>query len=125
MSHLPALRRLLVHFLKPRFLSWPRKDSTRPSRSSWRASFLFATSVKSHLQPGGRLSMQRVLCPVRGGEPHSPNLWLGIACGQPRIGVDIHVHRVTNRWGYVRARTPEQTMAEIGRASWWGRGEIS
>jgi endonuclease-3 len=25
------------------------------------------------------------------------NLVLGIACNQPRVGVDIHVHRVTNR----------------------------
>jgi len=41
------------------------------------------------------------------------NLVLGIACGQPRVGVDIHVHRVTNRWGYVRTRTPEQTSVEL------------
>jgi len=34
---------------------------------------------------------------------------LGIACDKPRVGVDIHAHRVTNRWGYVRTRTPEQT----------------
>jgi endonuclease-3 len=27
------------------------------------------------------------------------NLTLGIACGQPKISVDIHVHRITNRWG--------------------------
>lgn len=45
--------------------------------------------------------------------PKCANLALGIACGQPRIGVDIHVHRVTNRWGYVQARTPEQTMAAL------------
>jgi endonuclease-3 len=29
------------------------------------------------------------------------------------VSVDIHVHRVTNRWGYVHARTPEQTMAAL------------
>ena len=40
---------------------------------------------------------------------------LGIACGQPWISVDIHVHRVTNRWGYVAAPTPEQTMVELER----------
>jgi endonuclease III len=45
--------------------------------------------------------------------PKCANLALGIACGQPRIGVDIHVHRITNRWGYVRTRTPEQTMAAL------------
>jgi endonuclease-3 len=27
--------------------------------------------------------------------------------------VDIHVHRVTNRWGYVAALTPEKTMAAL------------
>ena len=45
--------------------------------------------------------------------PKCANLALGIACGQHRISVDIHVHRVTNRWGYVRARTPEATMAAL------------
>jgi len=42
--------------------------------------------------------------------PKCANLALSIACGEPHIGVDTHVHRVTNRWGYVTARTPEQTM---------------
>ena len=41
------------------------------------------------------------------------NLVLGIACGQPRIGVDIHVHRVTNRWGYVATSTPEKTTVAL------------
>jgi endonuclease-3 len=45
--------------------------------------------------------------------PKCANLALGIACGQARIGVDIHVHRITNRWGYVSARTPESTMAAL------------
>ena len=41
------------------------------------------------------------------------NLVLGIACGQPRIGVDIHVHRITNRWGYVASSTPEKTTIAL------------
>jgi endonuclease-3 len=41
------------------------------------------------------------------------NLVLGIACDQPRIGVDIHVHRVTNRWGYIAAATPEKSTAAL------------
>jgi endonuclease-3 len=45
--------------------------------------------------------------------PKCANLALGIACGQPRIGVDVHVHRITNRWGYVSGRTPEQSMAAL------------
>ncbi len=45
--------------------------------------------------------------------PKCANLALGIACNQPRIGVDIHVHRITKRWGYVSAHTPDQTMAAL------------
>jgi endonuclease-3 len=48
--------------------------------------------------------------------PKCANLALGIACGQPRIGVDIHVHRITNRWGLIAARTPEQSMAALEKA---------
>ena len=41
------------------------------------------------------------------------NLTLGIACDQKRVSADIHVHRVTNRWGYVAAPTPEKTMVAL------------
>jgi endonuclease-3 len=54
-----------------------------------------------------------VLTSFAGVGPKCANLVLGIACGLPRIGVDIHVHRVTNRWGYVQARTPEATLAAL------------
>jgi endonuclease-3 len=50
---------------------------------------------------------------LHGVGPKCANLVLGIACDRPSIGVDIHVHRVTNRWGYVQARTPEQTMQAL------------
>ncbi|MBA3414690.1 MAG: endonuclease III [Chloroflexia bacterium] len=46
--------------------------------------------------------------------PKCANLALGIACGLPLIAVDIHVHRVANRWGYVSASTPERTMDALG-----------
>jgi endonuclease-3 len=51
----------------------------------------------------------------RGVGPKCAHLALGIACGERRISVDVHVHRVTNRWGYVASRSPEQTMAELER----------
>ncbi len=63
---------------------------------------------------GGELPCEHdVLVGFRGVGPKCASLALGIACGQERIGVDIHVHRVTNRWGFVRARTPEATMAAL------------
>jgi endonuclease-3 len=37
------------------------------------------------------------------------NLVVTLAFGRPGICVDTHVHRITNRWDYVRTRTPEQT----------------
>jgi endonuclease-3 len=54
-----------------------------------------------------------VLTSFAGVGPKCAHLALGIACGEARIGVDIHVHRVTNRWGYVSATTPEKTMAAL------------
>jgi endonuclease-3 len=54
-----------------------------------------------------------VLLSFSGVGPKCANLALGVACGLPLIGVDIHVHRVTNRWGYVQTKTPEKTMAAL------------
>jgi endonuclease-3 len=64
---------------------------------------------------GGQIPCDfETLTSFRGVGPKCANLVLGIACGQASgIGVDIHVHRVTNRWGYVRAATPEKTMAQL------------
>jgi endonuclease III len=49
----------------------------------------------------------------RGVGPKCANLTLGIACGATEISVDVHVHRVTNRWGYVRTTTPEATRLAL------------
>ena len=63
---------------------------------------------------GGQLPCEaEVLLSFKGVGPKCANLVLGIACGQPYIGVDIHVHRVTNRWGYVATKTPEKTMMAL------------
>jgi endonuclease-3 len=54
-----------------------------------------------------------VLLSFHGVGPKCAHLVLGIACGEPFIGVDVHVHRVTNRWGYVQAAAPEKTMKAL------------
>jgi len=65
---------------------------------------------------GGRLPCDAdVLTSFKGVGPKCANLALGIACGASRIGVDVHVHRVTNRWGVVSTRTPEQTMVALDK----------
>ncbi|MEO8357496.1 MAG: endonuclease III [Chloroflexota bacterium] len=54
-----------------------------------------------------------VLMSFSGVGPKCAHLVLGIACEEPFISVDIHVQRVTNRWGYVAASTPEKTMVAL------------
>jgi len=54
-----------------------------------------------------------VLRSFAGVGPKCAKLVLGIACGQDAVAVDTHVHRVTNRWGYVRTRVPEQTQVAL------------
>ena len=54
-----------------------------------------------------------VLTSFRGVGPKCANLTMGVACGAERISVDIHVHRVTNRWGYVATTSPEATMRAL------------
>lgn len=64
---------------------------------------------------GGALPCEReALLDLHGVGPKCANLTLGIACGDTSgIGVDVHVHRVTNRWGYVATRSPEATMRAL------------
>jgi len=54
-----------------------------------------------------------ILQSFRGVGPKCAHLVLGVACNQPFISVDIHVHRITNRWGYVQTSTPEKTMLAL------------
>jgi len=37
------------------------------------------------------------------------NLVITIGYGKPGICVDTHVHRITNRWGYVKTNSPDET----------------
>jgi endonuclease-3 len=63
---------------------------------------------------GGNLPCDfEVMTSFRGVGPKCANLTLGIACGATEISVDVHVHRVTNRWGYVRTSTPEATRLAL------------
>jgi endonuclease-3 len=71
------------------------------------------SAVRDH---GGSLPCDLdALLALHGVGPKCANLALGISCGLPLIGVDIHIHRVTNRWGYVKEKTPEKTMAALVR----------
>ncbi len=56
------------------------------------------------------------------------NLVRTIGFGKPGICVDTHVHRISNRFGYVRTRTPEETEMALRRTLlpryWIGYNEL-
>jgi endonuclease-3 len=50
------------------------------------------------------------------------NLVITLGFGKPGICVDTHVHRISNRFGYVRTKTPEETemaLREKLPEIWW------
>jgi endonuclease III len=63
---------------------------------------------------GGRVpDTMEGLTAFRGVGPKIAALTLAVGFHQPAIAVDIHVHRVTNRWGYVHTSTPEASMKAL------------
>jgi endonuclease-3 len=77
---------------------------------------IHAVAERTVTEFGGTLPCDgAVLQSFHGVGPKCANLVLGIACGRLAIGVDIHVHRVTNRWGVVAAPSPERTMLQLER----------
>jgi endonuclease III len=75
---------------------------------------IHAIATRTAEEFGGELPCDdEVLQSFAGVGPKCAHLALGIACGAPVISVDIHVHRVVNRWGYVQSATPEQTMLAL------------
>jgi endonuclease III len=50
------------------------------------------------------------------------NLVLTLGFGKPGICVDTHVHRITNRFGYVNTRNPDETETALRKKlpeEWW------
>jgi endonuclease III len=56
------------------------------------------------------------------------NLVVTMGFNKPGICVDTHVHRISNRLGYVRTRTPEETemalRARLPRRYWIGYNDL-
>lgn len=49
------------------------------------------------------------LCKFRGVGRKTANLVLSLGFGKPAICVDVHVHRIFNRLGYIKTSNPEET----------------
>ena len=49
------------------------------------------------------------LCKCRGVGRKTANLVMTLGFGEPAICVDVHVHRIFNRLGYIKTKNPEET----------------
>ena len=65
---------------------------------------------------GGRVPDELdALLTIKGVGRKTANLVITLAFHKDGICVDTHVHRISNRWGYVRTKTPEQTEMALRR----------
>ena len=68
------------------------------------------------------------LLTLKGVGRKTANLVVTVGYGRPGICVDTHVHRISNRLGYVRTRTPAQTeaalRARLPRRYWIGYNDL-
>lgn len=62
------------------------------------------------------------LCKFNGVGRKTANLTLSLGFNKPAICVDVHVHRIFNRIGYVKTKTPDETelkLREILPEKYW------
>jgi len=68
------------------------------------------------------------LLTLKGVGRKTANLVVTMGYGKPGICVDTHVHRISNRLGYVKTRTPEETemalRAKLPRRYWIGYNDL-
>ena len=55
------------------------------------------------------------LLTLKGVGRKTANLVVTLGFRKPGICVDVHVHRISNRWGYIRTKTPEQSEQVLRR----------
>ncbi len=65
---------------------------------------------------GGRVpdTIEELLT-LKGVGRKTANLVVTLGFRKPGICVDVHVHRISNRWGYIRTKTPEQSEQVLRR----------
>ena len=68
------------------------------------------------------------LLTLKGVGRKTANLVVTMGYGKPGICVDTHVHRISNRLGYVKTRTPEKTemalRAKLPNRYWIGYNDL-
>ncbi len=56
------------------------------------------------------------LLSIKGIGPKTANIVLAFAYGKEALPIDTHCHRIPNRLGWVKTKTPEQTEKELEKA---------
>jgi endonuclease-3 len=68
------------------------------------------------------------LLSLKGVGRKTANLVVTLGFRKPGICVDIHVHRISNRWGYIRTRSPaeseEALRDKLPKAYWMGYNDV-
>ena len=68
------------------------------------------------------------LLKLKGVGRKTANLVVTLGYQKPGICVDTHVHRISNRWGYVKTTTPEKTeyalRAKLPKQYWIGYNDL-
>ncbi|BAU15222.1 base excision DNA repair protein, HhH-GPD family [Leptolyngbya sp. NIES-3755] len=116
---LPVSRRLFeqartpeaIAQLTPEALGVLIRDCTYPEQKAQQIHAIANQIVENYA--GELPADEAVLMSFKGIGVKCAHLALGIACKQPYISVDTHVHRITNRWGYIETKTPEKTTIAL------------
>ncbi|MFL2948310.1 MAG: endonuclease III domain-containing protein [Nitrospinales bacterium] len=68
------------------------------------------------------------LLKLKGVGRKTANLTLILGHNKPGICVDIHVHRISNRWGYVKTKSPDETemvlREKLPKRFWKGYNDL-
>jgi endonuclease-3 len=79
-----------------------------------KAETMLAIAQVAEDEYGGKLPANfEKLTALKGVGPKCANLAIGVSTGKGGISVDVHVHRVVNRWGYIQTSAPEKTMTAL------------
>jgi endonuclease III len=94
--------------LSPQELEQVLEGSQYPGQKAYTMLGIAKVAMEEY---GGELPADYTkLTALKGVGPKCAKLALGVAADFPGISVDVHVHRVVNRWGLVQTKTPEATM---------------
>ena len=97
--------------LSPKQLEQALNGATFPGQKAFTIIGISKAAVEQY---NGELPAEfEKLIQLKGVGPKCANLALGVAHRQAAISVDVHVHRVTNRWGFIQTSSPEQTMLQL------------